>query len=182
MYVPIVLFSKGSSMAKRQVVSYSYTCDVCGDPIPDSDGDSATHKVSWEGTDYVLDVCATHSSQLGEILTQLKGFVDSGHRDAGRRGRRAVAAASAAAPRAPRGRRASTSKSSSGTAPKRGDLGAIRTWARENGYQVSERGRIPGALLAAYDEANSASSEAPAPAAAPARKRRPRKAAAAATL
>lgn len=167
-------------MAKRQVVSYSYTCDVCGDPIPDSDGDGATHKVSWEGTDYVLDVCANHSSELGEILSQLKGFVDSGHRDAGRRGRRAVAAASAAAPRTPRGRRASTSKSSSGTAPKRGDLGAIRAWARENGYKVSERGRIPGALLAAYDEANSSPS-APAAAdkpAAPARKRRPRKVAA----
>jgi hypothetical protein len=116
---------------------------------------------------------------LGDVLAQLKGFVDAGHRDSARRGRRPVAAASAAAPRAPRGRRASTSKSSSGTSPKRGDLGAIRAWARENGYQVSERGRIPGALLAAYDEANSAPSSEAAPEAPP-RRRRPRKAAAAA--
>ena len=167
-------------MAKLQVVSYSYTCDVCGAPIPDSDGDNATHKVSWEGADYVLDVCVLHGSELGQVLAQLKGFVDAGHREATRRGRRSVAAASSAAPRASRGRRSTGSRSTSGTGPKRGDLSAIRQWARDNGYQVSERGRIPGALLAAYDEANNGStaSEA-APTAAPARKRRPRKAAAA---
>src|SRR5215469_12232660 len=102
-------------MAKRQVVSYSYTCDVCGDPIPDIDGDSATRKVSFEGTEYVIDVCVRHGSELGDLLGQLRGFVDAGHRETGRRGRRAVAAASAA-PRAPRGRRASGSTSSSGTA------------------------------------------------------------------
>ncbi|MDQ6617004.1 MAG: Lsr2 family protein [Actinomycetota bacterium] len=166
-------------MAKQQVVSYSYTCDVCGGVIPDSDGEGATRKVSWEGTDYVVDVCAIHGSQLGAILTELKGFVEAGHREAARRGRRSAAAsASASATRAPRGRRASASKSTSGTGPKRGDLGAIRSWARENGLQVSERGRIPGALLAAYDAANSAP-DTSAPAATP-RKRGPRKKAAAA--
>lgn len=41
-------------MAKTQVVSYSYTCDVCGSTI--NDGDDASRKFSWEGTDYVLDV------------------------------------------------------------------------------------------------------------------------------
>lgn len=168
-------------MAKLQVVSYSYTCDVCGAPIPESDGDNATHKVSWEGADYVLDVCVVHGSELGQILAQLKGYVDAGHRETSRRGRRAVAAAATAAPRASRGRRSAGSRSSSGTGPKRGDLSAIRQWARDNGYQVSERGRIPGALLAAYDEANNGSAAAEAaPTAAPARKRRSRKAAAAA--
>jgi hypothetical protein len=171
-------------MAKRQVVSYSYTCDVCGDTIPDSEGDSATRKLSWEGTDYVVDVCSTHAAELSDVLIQLKGYVDAGHRGTVRRGRRPSAVAAAtAAPRAPRGRRESTAAATSPSAPKRGDLGAIRAWARENGHKVSERGRIPGSLLTAYDEANSA--PAPAPAAAPApvaaaRKRRPRKAAAAA--
>ncbi|MDQ1365182.1 MAG: hypothetical protein QOF20_2635 [Acidimicrobiaceae bacterium] len=175
-------------MAKRQVVSYTYTCDVCGDPIPDSDGDSATRKVSWEGTDYVLDVCAKHGSMLGDVLSQLKGFVDAGHRDSGRRGRRAVGAASASAPRAPQGSRAAASKSTSGTSPKRGDLGAIRAWARDNGHKVSARGRIPTALLAAFDAAQGAiasgspstSTSTPDPEATPPRKRGPRKAAKAA--
>jgi hypothetical protein len=55
-------------MVKRQLVSYSYTCDVCGDTIPDSDSDSATRKVTWEGGEYVLDVCANHGAALSELL------------------------------------------------------------------------------------------------------------------
>jgi hypothetical protein len=167
-------------MAKRQVVSYSYTCDVCGAAIPDGDGASAARKLSWEGTDYSVDVCAIHGAQLVEILTELNVFVDAGSRATGRRGRRPAApSAATAAPRAPRGRRAAASTSASGTAPKRTDLGAIRAWARETGQKVSERGRIPGALLAAYDAANSAPAPAAAPEPAPAaRKRRPRKVAA----
>ena len=51
-------------MAKKQVVSYSYTCDVCGNTIPDPQGDGAAHKVSWEGANYVVDVCSDHGSQL----------------------------------------------------------------------------------------------------------------------
>jgi hypothetical protein len=157
---------------------------VCSDTIPDSEGESSTRKLSWEGTDYVVDVCATHAAELSDVLIQLKGYVDAGHRGTVRRGRRpsALAAAASSSPRAPRGRREATSTASSGTAPKRGDLGTILAWARENGLKVSERGRIPGSLLAAYDEANSA--PAPEPVAAPApvaaaRKRRPRKTASA---
>ncbi len=143
-------------MAKRQVVSYNYTCDVCEDTIPESDGDSATRKFSWEGSDYVVDVCSTHASQLDGILADLKGFVSAGQRSSGRRGRRPGTAALTTAPRAPRGRRGGTS-AAAGTGPKRGDLGIVRAWARENGHSVSERGRIPAALLEAYDAANSTS-------------------------
>lgn len=34
------------------------------------------------------------------------------------------------------------------------DLQAVRAWARENGYTVSDRGRVPEAVLTAYDAAN----------------------------
>lgn len=37
--------------------------------------------------------------------------------------------------------------------PKR-DLAAIRAWAAANGHQVSSRGRVPEAVLAAYDAAH----------------------------
>jgi hypothetical protein len=154
-------------MVKRQLVSYSYTCDVCGDEIPDSDSDSATRKVTWEGSDYVLDVCSAHGSELGELLGQLKAFVDAGNRSSGRRGRRA-GAVSIASSKAPRGRRAATSTATSGTAPKRGDLGAVRAWARETGQKVSERGRIPGNLLTAYDAAHNPASAPSEPAESPA--------------
>lgn len=32
----------------------------------------------------------------------------------------------------------------------------IRSWANDNGYQVSDRGRIPAAVVAAYNESRSA--------------------------
>lgn len=34
------------------------------------------------------------------------------------------------------------------------DTSEVRAWARKNGHQVSERGRIPTAVLAAYDAAH----------------------------
>jgi hypothetical protein len=171
-------------MAKKQVVMYSYTCDVCGNAIPEGESGDATRKVSWDGGDYVVDVCVVHASRLGDILGELKGFVDAGSRAGAKRGRRPAASSSTPAPRAPRAKRATAAASTPSGAPKRGDLGTVRSWARENGFQVSERGRIPAALLTAYDAANGSSAPAPEPEAAAAtptpRKRRPRKAAAAA--
>ncbi len=140
-------------MVKRQLVTFSYTCDVCGDAIPDSDGERATRTISWEGASYSVDVCATHSSQLSDLLTDLQNFVDAGSRVSGGRGRR-PGALSASSSKGARGRRPSASTPASGTAPKRGDLGAVRAWARANGHKVNERGRIPGDVLVAYDAAN----------------------------
>lgn len=34
------------------------------------------------------------------------------------------------------------------------DLGAVRAWAAENGFQVSDRGRIPTAVIEAFDAAH----------------------------
>lgn len=34
------------------------------------------------------------------------------------------------------------------------DLGAIRSWARANGHEVSDRGRVPAAIIEAYEAAN----------------------------
>ena len=48
-----------------------------------------------------------------------------------------------------RGRRRATR----GETRTRRDLSAVRQWAREQGYQVSDRGRIAGDILARYDEA-----------------------------
>ncbi|MFP5348188.1 MAG: histone-like nucleoid-structuring protein Lsr2 [Actinomycetes bacterium] len=36
------------------------------------------------------------------------------------------------------------------------DMGAVRTWARENGYEVSDRGRVPNAVVSAYQESGAA--------------------------
>jgi hypothetical protein len=37
------------------------------------------------------------------------------------------------------------------------ELVAIRAWARDNGYNVSDRGRVSNAVLAAYEAANPSS-------------------------
>ena len=37
---------------------------------------------------------------------------------------------------------------------RKADLGAVRAWARENGHQVSDRGRISADVQAAYDKAH----------------------------
>jgi hypothetical protein len=34
------------------------------------------------------------------------------------------------------------------------DTAAIRTWAKENGYEVNDRGRVPQTIREAYGEAN----------------------------
>jgi len=162
-------------MGRQQIVSFTWTCDLCGNEIPESDAEGASRKISWEGTDYLVDLCATHQGQLSEALEGLKVYVDAGQRSAPGRRRRKAGVGPSSAPSSPtrRSARVVAAKSTGGSAR---DLGAIRTWARENGHQVSERGRISGSILSAYDDANNA--EAPAGVPAP-KKRRPRKAAAA---
>ncbi|QAY63186.1 Lsr2 family protein [Xylanimonas allomyrinae] len=61
---------------------------------------------------------------------------------------RAIAAYTAAARKTAGAR----SARGAGTRPaSRADLDAIREWARANGHTVADRGRIPGAVLAAYE-------------------------------
>ena len=36
----------------------------------------------------------------------------------------------------------------------RGGTAEIRAWARENGFEVSDRGRVPADVMAAYEAAN----------------------------
>lgn len=54
------------------------------------------------------------------------------------------------------GRRGGVRKGLSGRAgAKRDDLTKIRQWGRENGYEVSDRGRVAETVKAAYDKAHS---------------------------
>lgn len=38
--------------------------------------------------------------------------------------------------------------------PGQEDYSAIRAWAKDNGYQMSERGRVPAAVIEAYEAAH----------------------------
>ncbi|MGC5171284.1 histone-like nucleoid-structuring protein Lsr2 [Micromonospora sp. DT81.3] len=50
------------------------------------------------------------------------------------------------------GSRRSTSSSARGAS--RTDLASVRAWARDNGHEVSERGRVPASVIEAYDVAH----------------------------
>ena len=99
--------------------------------VDDLDGSAAqgTVRFALDGTAYEIDLSAKHND---ELHTALRKYVDHARkvrgttRESGMKG----------------GRRSSTVNPA-----------ALRAWARENGYDVKDRGRVPGDLVAKYREA-----------------------------
>lgn len=99
--------------------------------IDDIDGSDATETVSFsvDGVSYEIDLNEKHAQELRDAFSTWVGHA-----------RRATGAARRG------GRRASTPRSS--------DAAAIRAWARENGYEVSDRGRVSAEIREAYEQRN----------------------------
>ncbi len=97
----------------------------------DVDGGSAAETVTFglDGVTYEIDLNEKNAAKLRDSLAS---WVGHARRSGGRRGT---------------GRRASSSA-------RRTDLGEVREWARKNGHQVSDRGRVSGAVQEAYDKAH----------------------------
>lgn len=112
------------------------TCDMEDGEVSASDSVSFT----YGGRTYTLDLCEKH---LEEVRSTLEAFAHAGH-SAGRvaRARRKAAGAGRSARS---GRQAAASRGQS--------QAEIREWAREQGYAVGDRGRIPGEIRAAYEAA-----------------------------
>jgi hypothetical protein len=85
----------------------------------------------WE-----IDLCAADGKKLAKAEFALVSLLDQGRKVSGGRQR----AAAAAKPSARRGSQST-------------DAGVIRAWAREAGYEVSDRGRVSAALREAYKAA-----------------------------
>lgn len=104
--------------------------------IDDIDGGAAegTVRFALDGTDYEIDLNAKHSEELRSAL----GKYVSHARKVGGASRRAGRAA---------GRAGRGSGSTLNTTE-------IRNWARENGYDIKDRGRVPADLVAKYQAAN----------------------------
>ena len=101
--------------------------------VDDLDGSDAVETVSFglDGVDYEIDLSEAHASDLREALAL---YVGHGRRTGGRR-RRGQAPAAEADPA--------------------GALAAeIREWARSNGWDVPERGRVSAEVREAYDAAH----------------------------
>ncbi|KAJ1684545.1 hypothetical protein LUZ63_020300 [Rhynchospora breviuscula] len=102
--------------------------------IDDIDESEAEETVSFglDGKEYLIDLNAEHAAALRDALAPYVGHA----RAAGRKSGGARRSSPASAP-----------KSSS-------DATAIREWARGNGFEVPERGRLPKEVKEAYESAH----------------------------
>lgn len=97
-------------------------------------GEGETVLFSLDGSAYEIDLTDENAAALRETFARYIAAARPISRSAG------VSASSAA----PRKRRRTGQQ----------DYTAIRAWAKDNGYQVSERGRVPANVLEAYDDAH----------------------------
>jgi hypothetical protein len=107
--------------------------------VDDLDGSEASGTVSFalDGRAYEIDLSEENAAKLRDSLATF------------------VAAARRTGSRRPRSQRSGTSEAPAAPArPSREATAAVRTWARENGHEVSERGRIPKAVIEAYNSAH----------------------------
>jgi hypothetical protein len=102
--------------------------------VDDLDGGEAEESVSFslDGVTYEIDLSSANAEALREAVAP---WVGHARRVSGR----------AARGRGPGRPRAAAAKA---------DLGEVRQWARENGYQVSDRGRVSAEVMTAYDGAH----------------------------
>ena len=98
--------------------------------VDDIDGSDAegTVRFSFGGTDYEIDLSTAHSEELHKALA---GYVTHARK------------ASGTARRGPRGRR--------GADPL--DTRKVREWARAEGIDIKERGRVPAEVIEKYQAA-----------------------------
>lgn len=98
--------------------------------IDDIDGGDAAETITFalDGVTYEIDLSEENAAALRDDLAR---WVGAARRSGGRRqaSRRPVAG-------------------------RRGDLNAVRAWGRENGFEVSDRGRVSAKLQEAYDAAH----------------------------
>jgi hypothetical protein len=103
--------------------------------VDDIDDSEATETVGFglDGVDYEIDLSDEHAAELRSALSL---YIGHARRTGGRRrgGKRAPAAATASADGA--------------------SAADIRAWARENGWEVPERGRVSAEVREAYAAAN----------------------------
>jgi Lsr2 len=100
----------------------------------DLDGTKADRSVrfSWDSASYEIDLSKKNAAALAKAM---KPYVEAARKV------RPTNGASG------RGRtRAAAGRQQPGTG-----LAAVREWAKQNGHEVADRGRIPGIVLAAYE-------------------------------
>lgn len=109
------------------------------DLIDDLDGSDAEESIEFalDGITYTIDLSEDNAIELRDALAH---YVSHSTRTGGRK-----------KPATPRKTNNHVIQQDPATANNRERSQAIRAWAREQGYEISERGRIPRDVLDAYD-------------------------------
>jgi hypothetical protein len=106
--------------------------------VDDLDGtasaDISTVTFGLDGAQYEIDLNADNADRLRDALAS---YVASARRTGGRI-KRGIPSTAPAAP----------------TSADREQTRAIRDWARKNGFDLGDRGRIPGHVVTAFDDAH----------------------------
>ncbi|WP_405617420.1 Lsr2 family protein [Streptomyces sp. NBC_00076] len=101
--------------------------------VDDIDGGEADETVTFalDGKTYEIDLTTTNADKLRGLLEPyVKGGRRTGGRASGGRGK---------------------ARAASGGSQ---DTAQIRAWAKENGYEVNDRGRVPQSIREDYEKAN----------------------------
>ena len=103
--------------------------------VDDIDGSEASETVSFglDGRQYDIDLSTQHAKQLRDVLASF-----------------------AAVARRGTGRRRTSTPGRTPSATDRDQTAAIRQWARDNGQDISDRGRISKSVMEAYANRDSA--------------------------
>lgn len=94
------------------------------------EAEASTVTFGYAGYDYEIDLTEAEAEKLAGLLS---GYIEAGRR-LGRGARRGTARK---------------------VAPVKGETEKVRAWARENGFEVNERGRIPNNVQQAFQDAHS---------------------------
>jgi hypothetical protein len=123
--------------------------------VDDLDGtssqDISTVQFGLDGVNYEIDLTDTNADKLRQVF---EDYVGAARRTGGR---------------VKRGTRTNGGGAASGS----GEAGQIRLWANENGFELSNRGRIPAHVVEAYKQAQA--ENAPKPRKATTKRRAPKK-------
>ena len=109
---------------------------ILSDDLDENVAADETVSFSLDGTNYEIDLSEKNASEMRDVL----GKYVSAARKVSSRGTRASGS----------GR----SRPTGGGRMDREQAGAIRDWARKNGHDVSDRGRIPASVVEAYESAH----------------------------
>lgn len=108
-----------------QQVSVLLLCDLHGNGDVEA---QETISFGLDNASFELDVCQAHGK---ELRSKFGPFVEHARRQTGGQSRKRVRHAA-----------------------DRAHTAEVRAWAKEQGYQISERGRIPASVVAEYEQSH----------------------------